>query len=66
MTYKTYPQPESAHAPPSFLVSHKSRSVNYIIPPRSMMSMTYDHRLDYVPENPGMIAPLAALPADSL
>ena len=57
MSIEGYPLPESAHAPPSFLVSHKSRSVNYVIPLGSMMSMTYDHQLDYAPENLGMIAP---------
>ena len=57
MSIEGYPLPESAHAPPSFLVSHKSRSVNYVIPLGSIMSMTYDHRLDYAPENPGMISP---------
>jgi len=43
--------------PPSLIVSHNGQSVNYIIPPRLTMSMTYDHQLDYAPENLGMIAP---------
>jgi len=66
MTYKTQGHLKSAHAPPPCLVSHNDHCVNYIIPPKSMMSMTYDHQLDYAPKNPGMIAPLAAVPADSL
>jgi len=57
MSIKTQGHLESAHTPPVCLASHNEYSVNYDIPPWSMMSMTYDHHLDYVPENPGMISP---------
>jgi len=57
MTHKTYPQSESAHTPPSCLVSHNEHSVNSTIHRILVFACTYKKPPDYVPENLGMISP---------